>query len=161
MLPETTAGISAFDMCRVILEVEKSPELKAGIGDRELDPVVARLLAGVRKVRMLIHVEHAPDFVIRQELVPPALRVALGLPFPRRRSLHEGLWDTALVVDLDYHQGIAEGCAEVLEIPGLGDAAFADDKDASLRFPSGNTAPKILGTSPFSSTHLHRLRLMQ
>ncbi|HSS51678.1 MAG TPA: hypothetical protein VLX28_22260 [Thermoanaerobaculia bacterium] len=110
---------------------------------------------------MLIHVEDAPDLVIGQELIPPALRVALSLPLPRCRSLDQGLRNATLVIDLDGDQGIAEGCPKIFEVASLRDAAFADDQDASFRLLSGATAPEIFGTSPVPSTHLHRSRSVQ
>jgi hypothetical protein len=92
MALETTTGIRAFDMCRVVLEVEKGPELEAGVGDREINPIVSGLLPRVVEMGVLIHVKDAPDLVIGQELIPPALRVALGLPLLRRRSFHKESW---------------------------------------------------------------------
>jgi hypothetical protein len=89
---------------------------------------------------MRIHVEHAPDFVIGQELVPPALRVAVGCPLPRYRSLDQGLRNATFVIDLNRNQGIAEGCPQSLEVASLGDGSFADDQDAPFRFSPGLTA---------------------
>jgi len=150
---ETSAGVFAFEICRVILEVEEGPELKTGIGDRQANPMVARLLTGVRKVRMLVDVEHAPDLIIGQELVPLALRVALGVPFPGCRSLDQGLGNAAFVIDLDDDQRIAEGGPQILEVSSLCDASFADDQDAPFRLSPGSSAPEVLGgATPVPST---------
>jgi hypothetical protein len=148
MALESTAGVLTFKIRRVILKVKKGPELKAGIGDGKADPMVARLLTGIRKVRMLVHVEHAPNLVIGQELVPLALRVALGVPFSHCRSLDEGLGNAALIIDLDDDQRIAEGCPQILEVSSLCDASFADDQDAPFRLSPGSSAPEILGGAP-------------
>jgi len=148
MALEASAGVFAFEIRRVILKMEEGPELEAGIGDRQADSMVARLLASVGKVGMLVHIEHAPDLVIGQELVPLALRVALSVPFPSGRPLDQSLGNAAFVIDLDDDQRIAEGCPQILEVSSLRDASFADDQDAPFWLPPGPAAPEILGGAP-------------
>jgi hypothetical protein len=66
---------------RLLLEVQERPELEAGVRDCQLDSTVASLLSGIVKPGVVVHVEHAPDFVIAQEVItaPPGFPLCLPL----------------------------------------------------------------------------------
>ncbi len=130
-----------FKIAGLVLEVQQCPELKAGIGDRQLDTVIARLLASVRQVRMLVDIEDTPDFVVGQEGISLAPRLPRRLFFALGGALDQGLRYAGAVVDLHLDKSVSEYQAQGTEVARLRAASFAQDKNALARLAPRPAAP--------------------
>jgi hypothetical protein len=109
--------------------MEEGPELEAGIRNRQIDAIVASLLPGIVEMRMLVHIEHAPDLVIAKELIPQAPRFPLGLSLLDSGSLDQSFGDASLIIDLHPDRGVSDRFPQVFEVARLRYAALADDQD--------------------------------
>lgn len=92
----------------LIPEMQERPKLKAGIGDGQFDSMIPSLLPGIVKAGVVVHIEHAPDFVIAQELIPSAARLPLGVLLHREGPLHQSLRVLPESFDHNLDKGIAE-----------------------------------------------------
>jgi hypothetical protein len=84
-----------LDMGGLVLKMEQKPQLKARIGNREMNCVRLGLLFGLWHEWVFIDVEHAPDAVIAQVVTLTASGFALGLFLPLHRSPDNGSGNAA------------------------------------------------------------------
>jgi hypothetical protein len=121
----------AFDVRRLVLEVEKKPQFEAWVRHRYIDGVVPCLLPGFGDKGVLVNVEYAPDVVVAQVVVFSALGFALGFLLESYRQLHHRFWHAAgYNLHFDYPALLH---AEVLEIARLGDSALANNQETRER----------------------------
>jgi len=82
----------SIDVCRLGLEVEQKPQLKARIRNRNIDCVRLRLLFGLGYIRVIVNIEDAPNTVITEIIVPVTSSVLLGLSHQLDSARNHGLW---------------------------------------------------------------------
>jgi hypothetical protein len=137
---------------RLLLEVQERPELEAGVRDCELDSMTAGLLPGIVQPSVVVHVEHAPDFVITQKVIAPAAGLPFSVLHHRECALHQSLRVFPESFDHDLDQGIAELRPQSLEITGLGLSTPRRGPRCAVSAPGeGLGAPDPARYSGFSS----------
>ncbi len=130
----------SVDVSVPLLKVEKSPQLEAGIRDRDLYAIVASLLLSVGQVRMLINVENAPGNIKPQIMIFVTLGGFLSGPLNFDGPLDQRLWRSARL-DLQLDKAAFSLDSKVVEIVSFGDDTLADDQDSPLYFPVWAATP--------------------
>jgi len=143
MTSEPALGALPLKVGGLVLEVQQRPEFEARIRDRQVDAIVARLLAGVRKVRMGVDIEDAPDFVVGQERIAPAPRLPLRLLLALGGEFDQGLGYAGAVVDLHHDEPVAERRTEGTEVTPFRAAPFAENENAPPRLAPGLAAAQV------------------
>src|SRR5271157_1491598 len=140
--------------------MQQEPEFEARIGDGELDSVIGCYDPRLRDVGVIVHVEHAPDRLIFQELVIHALGVRYRLLLPLLRGPHDRKRHALAALDDDIDERIPVELGELLEILFLGICALADDEHLELGLAERRaaTAPALAVSS---GTISHRSLFLQ
>ena len=131
----------------LVLEVKDEPQFDARVGDDDLDAVRGGQGEGTRDVRVLIHVERAPDVAVRTATTASrlAFRGTLGL----NGTLDQCEWCTAAGVHRDQNV-VAQLASQRQEVSVLRLLALNEDEDL---WTSGLLAPSTWRTRPSPRTH--------
>jgi hypothetical protein len=75
------ARIGPIKVGMLLLEMQQTPQFEARVRDGQMNLVRLSLIHGLRYVRMNVHVEYAPNFVIHAALIADPSGFGRSLPF--------------------------------------------------------------------------------
>jgi len=119
-------------------KVQQCPQLKTGIGNRKLYPIVSGLLLGFWYQPMLVYVKDTPDLIVSEVRVLPALCKPLGGLLLFNGPLYQSLGRTARTNFQLYDAPFQ--VAGFLEVSRLRQCALANDQESRKGRPEGTTA---------------------
>src|SRR5271170_1609803 len=132
----------SLDVSALILKMQQCPKLEAGIRNRDVYAIMARLLLSLGQERMFINVENAPDSIVLQIVILTALGIPVCSFLEIDGPFDQRLWRSARL-DLQLNKTFCL-VSKVIEVVSLGHLAFTNDQDSSLYLSKGATTTETI-----------------